>query len=146
MRAAAARTQLISSKRRATARMGLRFPLVVMSCGSKAGRRATTTAMNRTARTTRPARRKRLWNRERRGDVSTVDLEHLLLVAIHQVDIELIDTDLGQPPKLGQVAVARADHAEPVGHLVANEARIRRADLGMMEVVVARPIPDIPCQ
>ena len=60
MRAAATRTQLVSRRSRATARTGLRFPFVVMSCGSKAGSRATTTAMNMTTRMARPTRRKRL--------------------------------------------------------------------------------------
>src|SRR5215211_169541 len=35
-----------------------------------------------------------------RDDLPPVDLEHGLLVAVHQVDVELVDADLGQPMEL----------------------------------------------
>ena len=41
---------------------------------------------------------------------------------------------------------ALAQDAEPVGHLVADERRVRRADLGVVEVVVAGPVGDVAGQ
>ena len=72
-----------------------------------------------------------------RNDVTAVDLEDALLVAVHQVDVELVDAGVREAPELRDVIVDRAEHAEPVGDLVADEPGVGRPDLGVVQVVVA---------
>src|SRR5687768_1712568 len=82
----------------------------------------------------------------RRDDLATVDLERLLLVAVHQVDVELVDTGVGQFGQLAPVVVDRSDDAEAVDHLVGHELCIGRADLRVMQVVVSRPVANVTGQ
>ena len=70
----------------------------------------------------------------------------LLLVAVHQVEVELVDAGRCELAELGDVLLDRPEDAEPVGHLVADEGRIRRADLGVVVVVVALAVPDVAGQ
>ena len=71
------------------------------------------------------------------GDhVAAVRRQLGLLVTVHEVEVELVDAGVGQLAELGDVLVGLAQHAEPVRHLVPDERRVRRADLGVMEVVV----------
>ena len=53
---------------------------------------------------------------------------------------------VGQLAQLGDVLVGRAQDAEPVGHLVADERGVRRADLGVVVVVVALAVADVAGQ
>ena len=83
---------------------------------------------------------------ERGDDVAAVGLQLGLLVAVHEVQVELVDPGLRQLAQLGDVLVGLAEDAEPVGHLVAHEGRIGRADLGVVQVVVAGPVGDVAGQ
>ena len=83
---------------------------------------------------------------KRRDDLAAVDLEDGLFIAVHQVDVELVDARVGKALELGEMVVDRAEHAEAVGHLVADEARVRRPHLGVVEVVVALPVADVAGQ
>src|SRR6478736_1049901 len=73
--------------------------------------------------------------REGGDDVAPVGLELGFLVAIHEIQVELVDAGLGELVQLGDVLLRRPEQAEPVGHLVADEGRIGRSDLRVMEVV-----------
>ena len=87
---------------------------------------------------------RRLWPvplSERWDDVLPVGLDLFLLVAVHQVEVELVDARDLQLAQLGHMLVGRAEDAEPIGYLIADERGIRRADLGMVAVVVAGPGP-----
>src|SRR3970282_1572987 len=74
-----------------------------------------------------------------RDDLPPVDLDLLLLASVHQVQVELGHAGLGQGPQPLDVLVRRPDEAEAVDDLVGDEGRVRAADLGVMEVVVALP-------
>ena len=73
----------------------------------------------------------------RRDDLAPDALELLALVAVHEVDVELVDAGVRQVVELLDDLVDLAEDAEPVGDLVADEAGVRRADLGVVVVVVA---------
>src|SRR3989304_10002854 len=81
-----------------------------------------------------------------RHDLAPVDLERLFLVAVHEVDVELVHARVGQLGQLAQVVVDRADDAEAGDHLVVDEVGIVRADLGVGEIVVAGPVADTAAQ
>ena len=66
-----------------------------------------------------------------------VDLERLLLVAVHQVDVELVDAGIGQLAQLLDMVLDGADDAEAVDDLIAHERCVGRADFGVVQVVVA---------
>ena len=87
------------------------------------------------------ARTSRRTSAHGRDDVAAVGLELVLLVAVHEVEVELVDAGRGELAQLGDVLVDRAEDAEPVGDLVADEGRVGRADLGVVVVVVARRGP-----
>src|SRR5436190_22567006 len=72
-----------------------------------------------------------------RDDLQAVDLEDGLLVAVHQVDVELVDPHLGEPAELRDVVVDRAEDAEAVRDLVPDAPRVRRPDLPGVVVVIA---------
>src|SRR5918992_505928 len=83
---------------------------------------------------------------QRRNDLATVDFELLLLVAVHEVDVELVDAGVGELPQLGDLLVGRPEHAEAVGHLVADERGVARTDLGVMVIVVPGTVRDVAGQ
>src|SRR5213593_2350791 len=58
---------------------------------------------------------------ERGDDVASVGLELRLFVAVHEVEVELVDTGVGELAELGDLLVGAAQDAEPVGHLVTHE-------------------------
>src|SRR5664279_3608958 len=58
-----------------------------------------------------PARRQIAQDRD---DLSAVGFQDRFLVAIHQVDVELVNAGRGQLAQLGQVVGHRAEHAEPI--------------------------------
>jgi hypothetical protein len=62
---------------------------------------------------------------ERRDDVRPVGLELGFLVAIHEVQVELVDAGIRELAQLGDLLIGAAQDAEAVGHLVADERRIR---------------------
>src|SRR5437868_14408814 len=74
----------------------------------------------------------------RRGgnDLATVALELLFLVAIHEVDVELVDARRRELVEPQHVLLRLTQDAEAVGHLVAHEGGVARPHLGVMVVVV----------
>src|SRR5258705_2769664 len=79
-----------------------------------------------------------------RGDYfAAVRFEDLLLVAAHQVDVELLDADGRQLPELRDVLLRIADHTEALDRFVIDEGGVRRARLGVVLVVVSGPAADI---
>src|SRR3990170_877266 len=93
-----------------------------------------------------PCSSRRRHARQRRDDLAAVDLDLLLLVAVHEVEVELVDAGRGQFAQLADVVVRGSQDAEAVGPLVAHEAGIGRADLGVVEVVVAGAVLDVARQ
>ena len=83
---------------------------------------------------------------EGRDDVAPVGLELGFLVAVHEIQVELVDAGLGELVQLGDVLLGRPEQAEPVGHVVADERRVGRSDLRVMEVVIALAIADVAGQ
>src|SRR5215475_4512291 len=78
-----------------------------------------------------------------RNHFLSINLHGLLLVAAHQINIELRHAGsfkLLQPPYL---FFDRPDNAEAVDHFVGDEFRVAAADLGVVQVVVAFTIFDI---
>src|SRR5258708_7154831 len=60
-----------------------------------------------------------------RGDYfAAVGLEDLLLVAAHQVDVELLHADGRQLPELRDVLLCIADHTEALYRFVIDEGRV----------------------
>ena len=60
-----------------------------------------------------------------RDDVAPVDLELGFLVTVHQVEVELVDAGILELAQLRDVVVDRAQDAEPVRDLVADEGGVR---------------------
>ena len=85
-------------------------------------------------------------SRHRRDDLAPDPLELLALVAVHQVDVELVDAGVREDVELLDDLVDLAEDAEPVRDLVADEAGVRRADLGVVVVVVAGAVLDVAGQ
>src|SRR5215475_8003286 len=78
-----------------------------------------------------------------RNHISPVNLHRLLLIAAHQINIELSHAGLFkllQPPNL---FFDRPDDAEAVDHFVGDKFGVAAADLGVMQVVVAFAVIDI---
>src|SRR6185503_10879137 len=63
-----------------------------------------------------------------RNDVPPVQLELLLLVAVHQVQVELIDAGPLELAEPDEVVLGGADEAEPVDDLVGHERGVVAAD------------------
>src|SRR4029077_15977585 len=61
-------------------------------------------------------------------------------------EVELVDAGLGQLIELFDVFLGRAEDAKPAGHLVLAEGRVRRANLGMVVVVVPGSVADVAGQ
>src|SRR5437764_3708702 len=80
---------------------------------------------------------------ERRDDALAVELEHPLLFAAHEIDVELTDADGGQLAELFDVLVDLAGDAETIDRFVVDECGVRGARLRVMLVVVAGPISDV---
>src|SRR2546428_5244711 len=81
--------------------------------------------------------------RERWDDPFAVDLEDPLLIAAHQIDVELANADRGELAELFDVLIDLAGHAKAVDRLVVNEGRVRRTGFGMVLVVVTRAVPHV---
>src|SRR5712691_1715188 len=56
-----------------------------------------------------------------RNDLAAVDLQLGLLVAVHQIDVELRHPGRGEVTQLLDVVRDLAEDAEPVGHLILDE-------------------------
>ena len=72
-----------------------------------------------------------------------VGLQLGLLVAVHEVDVELVDAGLVQLEEPSHVLLGRSHDAEAVGHLVGHELRVVGADLGVVAIVVALALADV---
>src|ERR1700722_9284595 len=77
---------------------------------------------------------------ELRQHIPLVNLQRLLLVAAHQINIELRDTDVGQLLQLLSVRLRRADQAETINHFVRDEIGVVAANLAVMLVIIAAAI------
>src|SRR5688500_8737290 len=77
------------------------------------------------------------------NNVAGVGRQRLLLVAVHQVDVELVDARIGQGRELGAVLVDRSDHAEAIDHVVGDKLRVVGADFCVVQVVVALAVADV---
>src|SRR5215204_4236520 len=80
---------------------------------------------------------------QRWDDLPAVDLELLLLVPVHEVEVELVDAGLREGAQPLDVLLHRPHQAEAVDDVVGHEARVRRADLRVVQVVVALAIADV---
>src|SRR2546423_13797131 len=81
--------------------------------------------------------------RERGDDALAVKLEDPLLLAAHEIDVELPDADGGELTELVDVLVDLAGDAEAVHRLIVDECGVRGSGLGVMLVVVARAIAHV---
>src|SRR5256885_624320 len=80
---------------------------------------------------------------ERRDDALAIELEDPLLLAAHEIDVELTDADRGELAELFDVLVDLAGDAETIDRFVVDECGIRGPRLGVMLVVIARAISDV---
>src|SRR3974390_2076774 len=69
----------------------------------------------------------RLGGCELRDDRVAEGAEHALGVVDHRVDVELPHPERGEELELLRALLGRADHAEPVDHLVGHEGRVVRS-------------------
>src|SRR6266542_6229602 len=80
---------------------------------------------------------------QRRDHARAVLLELPLLVAAHEVEVELGGPRLGERVELLDMLADLAAHAEAIDRLVVDESRVGRSRLGVMPVVVPRPVADV---
>src|SRR5262245_4277594 len=78
-----------------------------------------------------------------RDDLPSVELDLLFLVAVHQVQVELVNARPLELAEFHEVLLMRTQDAEAVDDLVGHELGVRAADLGMVEVVVPLALPDV---
>src|SRR5438093_8553379 len=81
--------------------------------------------------------------RERRDDALAVELQDPLLLAAHEVDVELTDADCAERLQLLDVLVDLPGDTEAANRFVVDERGVRRAGFRVMLVVVARAIPHV---
>src|SRR2546421_11862092 len=77
------------------------------------------------------------------NDLAAVAVELVFLVAVHEIDVELVDPGRGQLAQLFDMLVDFAQHAETIRHLVAHKGSIAGPNLGVVVVVVSGPIRDV---
>jgi hypothetical protein len=58
-------------------------------------------------------------------DVGPVGLDLRFLVAVHEIEVEVVDAGVGELAELGDLLVGAAEDAEAIGHLVADERGVR---------------------
>src|SRR4051794_25891645 len=67
---------------------------------------------------------------------ASVRLDGLFLVAVHEVEVELLHADPLELSQPGDLLGRLADYAEAIDRLVVDEAGVGGADLGVVVVVV----------
>src|SRR5712671_6679410 len=75
-----------------------------------------------------------------RKNFLSVDVQGLLFIAAHQVDVELRDANLPQCLELFAVLFDGADKAKAIDDLVGHKISVIAADLTVVQVVILAPV------